>query len=707
MKRRTIFTTAILAFGFMAAAVVGQQATKPTLDVQSYKMDVEIVPDDNRLKAVVDVKFRPSTSTRAVTFELNGSLAIEGVTRIVEPIVPPAPTPSPVPPPRGRAPKPSPTPTPAPVPEVTFVQDRTGVSQLGPSVRVDLGETVAAGTDVTLRFRYSGVLISPEGGPLIAQRMAYVGPDSGYLMYGARWFPFNDYAADRATAEISFKLPKGLIIAGPSDEPVLEVDGKRRFVQNESGLVGNFAYGRYRVADRRYSGRDIGFYTTAADESVINDYAETVGRALEFYEKSYGPVGLGKRLVVVQIDDESLDFYSGRDIIFIAGRFFQGARETVVERLQREVAYQWWGLAVGLKSWDDAWLSQGLAEFSAVSLRESRLQGAKLESVRRELLEKSLTFEQSGSLAATPAKFDEQSNAYKYLMFGKGPFVFRLLRDTLGTQKFDQLIRTFIEKYKGRNASIDDFEKLASEIHGQNLRYFFARWVEGTGVPEFSSDYQIIRTRTGKFVTRGTVRQNYDNLRLPVDLLLRSEGDTEGKKVTVFIEDTSADFNLETDGKPLEVVIDPEFKVLRISEDLRVSSVARRGIELFREGNFFEAQQRLEEALKLDRSNAWVYYHLGLAYLGQRNYDSAIDNFKVITQGIRANSRPAWLHVWAFIKMGNAYDAKGDRTRAMDAYQKAQELGDDYDGAMDAVKKYQGTPYDPKDRVTVTGSRSQ
>ena len=57
------------------------------------------------------------------------------------------------------------------------------------------------------------------------------------------------------------------------------------------------------------------------------------------------------------------------------------------------------------------------------------------------------------------------------------------------------------------------------------MRYFFARWVESTGVPEFTADYLIIRTRGGKFVARGTVKQNYDNLKLPVDVQLRSEGE--------------------------------------------------------------------------------------------------------------------------------------------------------------------------------------
>src|SRR5690606_37896488 len=106
------------------------------------------------------------------------------------------------------------------------------------------------------------------------------------------------------------------------------------------------------------------------------------------------------------------------------------------------------------------------------------------------------------------------------IMYGKGAMVLRLLQDTLGRTKFDQLMRTFLNEFRGKNASIDDFERLTSRIAGENMRYFFARWVESTGVPEFTSDYLILRTRAGKFVARGTVKQNYDNLRLPVEVQL-------------------------------------------------------------------------------------------------------------------------------------------------------------------------------------------
>jgi tetratricopeptide (TPR) repeat protein len=249
----------------------------------------------------------------------------------------------------------------------------------------------------------------------------------------------------------------------------------------------------------------------------------------------------------------------------------------------------------------------------------------------------------------------------------------------------------YFGEFRGRNASIDDFEKLATAVNGENMRYFFARWVEGTGVPEFTADYQIIRTRTGKFRARGTVKGNMDNLKLPLELQLRSEGDSE--TTTVYVADRSEDFDFESKGKPIEVIIDPNNKVLRTSDDLRISVVARRGLELFRDGQYLEAQRQLEEALKLDKSNSWVYYNLGLIFLEQRNYEQAIDNFKAALNG---NLRPSWIEAWAHIKMGNGYDSMGDRARAVNEYHKAVESGIDFDNAQKAAGDFLKTPYDPK-----------
>ena len=690
MKSLLRFPLFFVCVAALFSALYAQQVKRTAFDVTSYTIDAQLTPEDNKLTSTADVTFTMLEDARNVSFELNGSLKVDSVTRVSGPATTAAaPT----------GPRPARTPvaaTPA-AGAITFVQDQVGVSDLGPSVRIDFGDTVAKGSTVTLRFKYTGVLNTAAGGPLLNKRLAYVGEDQGYLMYAARWFPFHEYAADFATSDISISVPGGLQIVGFSDAPVTSGGGKFRFTQSKPGLVGNFAYGKFTPRTLKIGEYELQFNTRPGFDTLVQNYGETLGKALEFYTKKFGNAEFGKKLIVAQIDDESLDFYSSMGMLFVSSRQFEQERGVTEERLQREAATQWWGLTVGLKSFDDAWLSQGLSEYSAFALRESLLEGAKLDAIRRELLEKSLTFEQTASLLRAPANLDDQSIAYQYIMYAKGALVYKLLRDTIGQPKFDQLLRTYLAENRGKNVSIDDFEKLTSKIAGQPMRYFFARWVEGTGVPEFTADYLIIRTRGGKFVARGTVKQNYDNLRLPVDIQLRSEGEGGLKTVTVDMQESSADFNIESTGKPLSVVIDPNYKLLRISPELRVSSIARRGIEQFKEGNYVEAQAQFEAALKLDRSNSWIYYHLGLLFLEQRNYDLAVDNFKAAIAG---NLSPAWLEVWANIKMGNAYDAKGDRTRATAAYGRAQKSGDNYDNAQEAVKRYQANPYDPKDNKT-------
>jgi hypothetical protein len=130
--RENVFQTfglilAVCLFSFTSAA---QKVQRAAFDVTNYRMDVALVPGENKLNATVDVNFTPLEDTRAVSFELNGSLKIESITRQS----------SSAPVQTGRNLR---TATAATAQnQVTFVQDQTGVSDLGPSVRIDLGEFV-------------------------------------------------------------------------------------------------------------------------------------------------------------------------------------------------------------------------------------------------------------------------------------------------------------------------------------------------------------------------------------------------------------------------------------------------------------------------------------------------------------------------------------------------------------------------------------
>ncbi|HEY0082190.1 MAG TPA: M1 family aminopeptidase [Pyrinomonadaceae bacterium] len=661
----TIF--AAFAFAPDAAAQQQQRGGGTRFDVTNYRIEAELRPAEHILRANADVTFTLLDPARSVVFELNGALKVESIERNGKPLT-------------------------------NFVQDPAGLESIGPNVRIDLGEVVQANTPVTLRFRWSGALVTAEGGPLVTRRLAYVGNEGSYLMYAARWFPFHDYAADRATSDITVIVPNGFQVAGSSDEPPTQSAGaagttRYRFVHRQPALIGNIAAGRYVTRTLRIGGYELQFFVQPGSEGRVERFGEVLGQALQFYTKQYGAPAFGTRYTIAQIDDESLEAYAAPGMQFLSASFFDPARTAKEERLQREAAYQWWGFTVALKSFDDAWLSQGLAEWSAFALRESSLTGAQLDAAQRDMQERALIFEQSASILRAPSQLDDTSPQYQSIVFYKGAMVFRMLRETLGKEKFDALLRAFFEQNRGKSVSIDDFERHATKEVGTNMRYFFARWVEGTGVPEFTVDYQIIRTRTNKFRARGTVKQNFEGLRMPVEVMLRAEGDSQNQITTVRIDEKSEDFDFESQGAPLEVIVDPNNKILRLSEDLRVSVVARRGIELYREGQYAEAQRQLEEALKLDKSNSWVYYNLGLIYLEQRNYDPALDNFDAALNG---NLKPSWIEVWAHIKRGNAYDAKGDRARATSEYTKAVETGINYDNAQQVAKSFLATPYDPR-----------
>lgn len=669
-----LFLAAFAAASSLPARAQQQTPGRTHYDVQSYRIEAELFPAQHTMQATGDVTFTPLETTRSVVFEINGSLKVESIERNGKPLP-------------------------------NFVQDAVGIDSIGPSVRVDLGDVVPANQPVTLRFRWSGALVSAEGGALATKRLAYIGQEGSYLMYAARWFPFHDYAADRATADITITVPSNFEVAGVSDQPVTKqiMGGKARFhlVNSQPALIGSIVAAPYATRTLRYGNYELQFFVQPGYENRIEKMGETIGQTLDFYTKQYGAPAFGSRLSIAQIDDLSLDAYAAPGLEMVSTHLLDPNNQTLTERLEREVAYQWWGFTVGLKSFDDVWLSQGLAEWSAFALRERILTGGALEEAQRDMLERALMFEQTASILRAPSTLDDQSAAYQSIIYYKGAMVFRMLRETLGQQKFDQLLRQYLQQYRNKNASLRDFEDLTSQVAGENMRYFFARWVDSTGVPEFTADYQIIRTRTGKFRTRGTVKQNFENLKMPVELALRSEGGNIST-TTVMMNDKSEDFDFESNGQPVELIVDPNNRLMKNSDDLRIAVVARKGIELYREGQYSEAQRALEEALKLNRSSSWIEYNLGLLFLDQRNYEQAKDHLQAAIDG---DLKPSWIEAWAHIKRGNAYDAEGDRARAVNEYQKAVETGVNYDNAQRVAKQFLATPYDP--RTTQAAENSQ
>src|SRR5262249_18459167 len=151
---------------------------------------------------------------------------------------------------------------------------------------------------------------------------------------------------------INFKAPKGVLVAGYSEQPVTAipiVDPKTKeefatwsFTCSKPVLPGNFAAGKYIVRTVNEGGYTVDFYVKAGDEKWADHASEVISKHLEFYSSKFGRYAFGNRLVVAETDEETLETYSGAGIMFVSPRALTSG---IDEKLAREVAYQWWGQA--------------------------------------------------------------------------------------------------------------------------------------------------------------------------------------------------------------------------------------------------------------------------------------------------------------------------------------------------------------------------
>jgi tetratricopeptide (TPR) repeat protein len=175
---------------------------------------------------------------------------------------------------------------------------------------------------------------------------------------------------------------------------------------------------------------------------------------------------------------------------------------------------------------------------------------------------------------------------------------------------------------------------------------------------------------------------------MPVDVLVSTaEGE---ERLTLKFAGPTADFVATLRGGQPTLTVDPDRKILRSSDAIRTAVVVRRGIEEMEQDRVMDAEAHFKDAIRLSPRSSWAWYNLGLLYMKQRNAQKAIDAF---SQALSGDLEPRWLEVWSYVRRGMAYDASGERDRAVAEYNKAAESGDDYAGAQAEARRYLGEAY--------------
>jgi tetratricopeptide (TPR) repeat protein len=682
----------------MAQTARSEEDRRPQIDVEDYQVDAELSPASQQLKAKASVKFTAvDDSISYVLLEFNSNLRPDKVYLADKPPAPGAvsssqdveTTQSDIPhlsrrAKRQSAPRPAAAAVPAREPDSNLL--RFSRDEEEHTIRVDLPTVMRRSQAATLVFEYSGTLNSADSSPLEGVQLAKVHEEVSYLLAISRWFPMNHYLKDRAKATFRIAVPQGMVVAMDGAAKPKEQRGEHdvyTFVCERPTFPGSLAASKFNTLPMPAGKVEATYYIKDNKRDFVQPQSEAIGKILDFYSDKFGAYP-GRSLRIVVIDNSSLLGYSAPGIEFLADRAFDKAPN--ISLLARETAYQWWQNLIVPKRPQDLWLKEGFANYSALLYQESISGETGFAHEMRETAVAALLHEDKSTIRDA-YQLQVYSPEYNSILKSKGSYVLHMLRWVLGDENFFKLLKEYVYNFGYKEASIEDFKSLAEKISSQDLTFFFSQWIDQNGVPDLTYEYTTYRVKEG-FKVSGTVKQDIDTFRMPVEIMIETDGKPEVKRIEVVGPEST--FSVSTFGKPRSAKIDPNYKVLRISGELRVASAIARGDELRRLGEPTEAIAEFQKAIELNKRSSLAFYRIGEAFFEQRSYNSAANSFR---EALNGDLEPKWLEVWCHLNLGRIYDVLAQRERALGEYQKAVDTNDNSQGAQELAQKYIQEPY--------------
>jgi aminopeptidase N len=149
-------------------------------------------------------------------------------------------------------------------------------------------------------------------------------------------------------------------------------------------------------------------------------------------------------------------------------------RDGDVVLMAHELAHQWWGVAVGIRSWSDFWLNEGFAEYMALAyLERTRGRAAfdarivdlrnRMDKIRADGRDRPLHYE----------RWTDATTALGEVPYVKGALFLDLLRAELGDALFWRAVREYTTGHQGRLVESRDFQRSVERTAGRSLDALF------------------------------------------------------------------------------------------------------------------------------------------------------------------------------------------------------------------------------------------
>jgi aminopeptidase N len=291
------------------------------------------------------------------------------------------------------------------------------------------------------------------------------------------WLPVNDHPSDKATYSYRLTVPSNLqALANGRPGPTTR-EGKTTTYQwsEESPMapyLATVAIGRFDV--RRGTVGNVPVIT-AVDPSFKKSAAalqKTTIKAVAWESKVFGPYPFATTGGIV--DDPKLDYaLETQERPVYAG--FAPDDDFIVH----ELAHQWFGDSVSLKSWPDIWLNEGFATYAEWLWHERGKKDSAKKIFKRYYRQPS----RSPIFNPPPGK-PGRRDLFSFSVYIRGAMCLQALRGKVGDKAFFQILKTWASTRRGKNATTADFVAHAEKVSHKQLDGLFKAWLYAKGKPK-------------------------------------------------------------------------------------------------------------------------------------------------------------------------------------------------------------------------------
>jgi hypothetical protein len=201
---------------------------------------------------------------------------------------------------------------------------------------------------------------------------------------------------------------------------------------------------------------------------------------------------------------------------------------------------------------EEPWLDEGFADFSTIEAA-TRYYGGKTSMMDAGVASLGYGAMRRLEYLAIPhvttygKSWDWDALEYGVAAYSKPGVVLATLKNILGAETFDRVMKTYTQRYRFKHPRTQDFTAVAQEVSGQNLEWFFDQTVYGRGVLDYAVESAITQRADSSTFHSQVVLARKGEVKFPVDVLATfSDGTTrrqvwDGQAISqTLIFDTSA-----------------------------------------------------------------------------------------------------------------------------------------------------------------------